>query len=129
MTAEAMVCWQFLGISRQHPACNEAGDFLLTELPGSGVVANDYYWYYATIAMYQLQGDYWRRWNDALQTTLINRQVKEGPLKGSWNTDTLWGSYGGRVYTTAIAALALEVYYRFLPLYAETAQTSDKQRR
>ena len=33
MTAEALVCWQFLGLSRQNPACNEAGDFLLAELP------------------------------------------------------------------------------------------------
>ena len=120
MSAEAMVCWQFLGLPREHPACNEAGDYLLTELPGSGV-ANDYYWYYATIAMYQLQGDYWQRWNEALQTTLLGRQVKDGPLAGSWNTDTLWGGYGGRVYTTSIATLALEVYYQFLPLYGETA--------
>jgi hypothetical protein len=116
MTAEALVCRQFLGLPREHPACNEAGDYLLAELPGAAV-ANDYYWYYATIAMYQLQGDYWQRWNEALQSTLISRQVKDGPLAGSWNTDTLWGGYGGRVYTTAIAALALEVYYRFLPLY------------
>jgi hypothetical protein len=116
MTAEAMVCWQFLGLPREHPACNEAGDYLLAELPGSGI-ANDYYWYYATIAMYQLQDPYWQRWNEALQSTLLDRQVKDGPLAGSWNTDTLWGGYGGRVYTTAIASLALEVYYRFLPLY------------
>ena len=120
MSAEALVCWQFLGLPREHPACNEAGDYLLTELPGAGV-PNDYYWYYATIAMYQLQGDYWQRWNEALQSTLLVRQVKDGPLTGSWNTDTLWGGYGGRVYTTAIATLALEVYYRFLPLYGETA--------
>ncbi|MGD0383069.1 MAG: prenyltransferase/squalene oxidase repeat-containing protein [Thermoguttaceae bacterium] len=124
MTAEALVCWQFLGLPREHPACNEAGDYLLAELPGSGM-ANDYYWYYATIAMYQLQDPYWQRWNEALQSTLISRQVKDGPLAGSWNTDTLWGGYGGRVYTTAIAALALEVYYRFLPLYV--AGNGNKQ--
>jgi hypothetical protein len=125
MTAEALVCRQFLGLPRSHPACNEAGDFLLGELPGSGM-ANDYYWYYATFAMYQLQGDYWRRWNEALQNTLLARQVKEGPMAGSWNTDTLWGGYGGRVYTTAIATLALEVYYRFLPLYGEESFASGK---
>jgi hypothetical protein len=126
MSAEALVCWQFLGLPREHPACNEAGDYLLAELPGSGI-ANDYYWYYATMAMYQLQGTYWQRWNETLQATLIDRQVKDGPLSGSWNTDTLWGSYGGRVYTTAIATLALEVYYRFLPLYAETGYVSKSQ--
>jgi hypothetical protein len=119
MSAEALVCWQFLGLSRNHPACNETGDFLLTELPGQGGKPNDYYWYYGTLAMYQLQGDYWRQWNAALQKTLLDRQIKEGPLAGAWDTDTVWGGYGGRIYTTAIAALSLEIYYRFLPLYAE----------
>ncbi len=120
MSAEALVCWQFLGLSRQHPACDEAGDYLLGELPSDGQ-SNVYYWYYATLGMYQLQGAHWRRWNDALRTTLVGRQVKEGPLAGSWDTDDVWGGYGGRVYTTALSALALEVYYRFLPLYGVVA--------
>ena len=117
MTAEAMVCWQFLGLPRQHPACNEAGDLLLGELPGSGEY-NLYYWYYSTLAMYQLQGDYWRRWNEALRPAILGRQIKTGPLSGSWDTSEVWGAYGGRVYTTALATLTLEVYYRFLPLYS-----------
>ena len=120
MTAEAMVCWQFLGLSRQNPACNEAGDFLLAELPNDAN-SNLYYWYYATLAMYQLQGVHWQRWNDALREAVVSRQVKDGPQAGSWDTDDLWGGHGGRVYTTALATLTLEVYYRFLPLYAEVA--------
>ena len=91
----------------------------MAELPGQGVKPNDYYWYYGTLAMYQLQGDYWQRWNEALQKTLLERQIKDGPLAGTWDTDTVWGGYGGRIYTTAIATLSLEVYYRFLPLYAD----------
>jgi hypothetical protein len=116
MTAEALVCWQFLGMPREHPAGNEAGDYLLGELPGRGE-ANLYYWYYATLGMYQLQGAYWARWNDALQTTLVDSQRTSGPLAGSWDPVTLWDGYGGRVYSTALSALCLEVYYRFLPLY------------
>jgi hypothetical protein len=128
MSAEALVCWQFLGLPREHPACNEAGNYLLGELPGQDVKPNDYYWYYATLAMYQLQGEYWRRWNEAMHTVIVQRQVEDGPLAGSWNTDTLWGGYGGRVYTTAIAALTLEVYYRYLPLYAD-AVIADRRAR
>ena len=119
MTAEALVCWQFLGLAREHPACNEAGDYVVGEVPGEGV-CNLYYWYYGTLSMYQLQGDHWQRWNEALRATLVGRQVKEGPLAGSWNTDDLWGGNGGRVYTTALATLTLEVYYRFLPLYGRS---------
>ena len=33
--------------------------------------------------------------------------------------NTVWGGYGGRVYTTAMATLCLEVYYRYLPVYQE----------
>jgi hypothetical protein len=128
MSAEALVCWQFLGLPREHPACNEAGNYLLGELPGPDVKPNDYYWYYATLAMYQLQGEYWRRWNEAMHKAIVERQVVDGPQAGSWNTDTLWGGYGGRVYTTAIAALTLEVYYRYLPLYAE-AVIADRRSR
>jgi hypothetical protein len=125
MTAEALVCWQFLGLPRQHPAGNEAGDFLLEELPGTGTY-NLYYWYYATLGMYQLQGTHWQQWNEAMRTTVLSRQLKEGPQAGSWDTDDLWGCYGGRVYTTALATLTLEVYYRFLPLYTGVNAAEDR---
>jgi hypothetical protein len=118
MTAEALFCWELLGLERNHPAVAEAADYIAAELPGAGK-ANEYYWYYATLALYQLQGEPWRRWNAALQKTLIERQQKTGPLAGSWDTDTVWGGYGGRIYTTALAALTLEVYYRYLPLYTQ----------
>jgi len=120
MTAEALVCRVFLGMTPNHPVGKEAGDYLLAELPGQGR-DNLYYWYYATLGMYNLQGDHWDRWNDALQKTLLASQQKKGPLAGSWDPDTVWGGYGGRVYSTALAALSLEVYYRFLPLYVEAS--------
>lgn len=121
MTAEALVCWQFLGMPREHPAGKEAGDYLLQELPSLSGTPNLYYWYYATLGMFQLQGTHWEKWNAAMSKTLVSLQRKSGPLAGSWDTDTVWGGYGGRVYTTAMATLCLEVYYRYLPLYAEAA--------
>lgn len=116
MTAEALFCRQLLGLARQNPASDEAGDFILGELPGSGR-RNLYYWYYATLAMFQLQGEHWERWNSALQQELVATQLAKGPLAGSWDPNDVWGGYGGRVYSTAMGALCLEVYYRYLPLY------------
>jgi hypothetical protein len=116
MTAEAMLCWQFLGLPREHPACNEAAGYLLVAPPGVGQ-PNFYYWYYGTLVMYQLQGEGWQRWNTAVATQLVGLQNKEGPQAGSWDPDTAWGGYGGRVYSTALGAMCLEVYYRFLPVY------------
>ncbi len=122
MTAEALVCRQFLGMARDNPAADEAGKALLGELPSKDKV-NLYYWYYGTLGMYQLQGDYWQRWNEALQSALVGRQQTDGDLAGSWDPVCVWGGYGGRVYSTAMSALCLEVYYRFLPLYNNPANT------
>jgi len=118
MTAEALVCRTFLGMTPGSPAAKEAADYLMAELPGHGP-KNLYYWYYGTLGMYYLQGTQWHRWNAALQRTLTASQRKSGPQAGSWDPDTVWGGYGGRVYSTAMATLCLEVYYRFLPLYLE----------
>ncbi len=128
MTAEALVCRQFLGLARENPACNEAGDYVLGELP-SGDRINLYYWYYATLGMYQLQGEHWRQWNTALTKTLIERQNTAGKLAGSWDPDCIWAGYGGRVYSTSMAALSLEVYYRYLPLYGEFGPAAREARK
>jgi hypothetical protein len=121
MTAEALVCRQFLGLPRSNPAGDEAGNYIATDLPGRGP-SNFYYWYYATLGMFQLQGDHWQRWKNALEPTLIASQRTQGELAGSWDPDTVWGGHGGRVYSTALGALCLEVYYRFLPLYVQASE-------
>ncbi|MBN1590956.1 MAG: hypothetical protein JW888_15690 [Pirellulales bacterium] len=126
MTAEAMVCRQFLGMPPGSPTAIEAADLLLGELPGEGPV-NLYYWYYSTLGLYQIQGLHWDRWNQALQKDLVSRQRNSGETAGSWDPDTVWGSYGGRVYSTAMATLCLEVYYRYLPLYVDVETASNEK--
>ena len=122
MTAEALACRFYLGTPPSSLAAREASDFLIQELPGRGQ-SNLYYWYYATMALYQDQGPAWQTWNEALQQNLLARERREGRAAGSWDTDDVWGGYGGRVYTTAMGALCLEVYYRYLPLYEQTDET------
>jgi len=124
MTAEALFCRQLLGHMPSRHTGNEAASFVLRELPGKGK-PNFYYWYYATLALYQLQGPAWDQWNAALKPALIDSQRRDGLEAGSWDPTTVWGGYGGRVYTTALGALCLEVYYRYLPLYAETARAQS----
>lgn len=115
MTAEALLCRVMLGEANRPAAIQEATDFVLQELPGDGP-ANLYYWYYGSLALFQVQGEPWRIWNEALTQQLLTRQRQDGPLRGSWDPDTRWGAYGGRVYSTAMGALSLEVYYRYLPI-------------
>jgi hypothetical protein len=121
MTAEALACRFFLGIDREDPAVDEAANYLVLHLPDDGT-PNLYYWYYAQISLHQLQDGRWRRWNGAVQDRLLASQRTDGAFAGSWDPDTVWGSYGGRVYSTALGALCLEVYYRYLPLYGPEAK-------
>ncbi len=127
MTAEALVCRQFLGMSRDNPAAGEAANYLLGELPTSERI-NLYYWYYGTLSMYQQGGEPWQQWNRAMQSTLLPRQITTGTNAGSWDPDCVWGGYGGRVYSTAMATLCLEVYYRYLPLYQHEQRLAEQIR-
>ncbi len=136
MTAEAWVCRQFLDVGGPGPASTEAAEFLLRHesdrivaaMTGGAVVlaaeyllrTNFYYWYYATLALYQHGGEPWSRWNAAMRDRIVGLQHASGHRAGSWDPDeSLYGSKGGRIYCTALAALTLEVYYRYLRLYDE----------
>ena len=75
--------------------------------------------YYATLAMFQMGGDYWKKWNESMQRVLLHTQSKGGCADGSWDAASApHGKAGGRVFTTAIGCLSLEVYYRYLPVAA-----------
>ena len=119
MTAEALACRQFLGLTGQDDQ-REAAEYLLQALP-SAETADHYYWYYATLSLFQAGGDSWREWNAALATTLVETQRQAGEQAGSWDPDRRWGQHGGRVFSTALCSLCLEVYYRYLPMYGQTA--------
>jgi len=125
MTAEALYCRLLLdetiGGGLDETSAREATDSLLADRPTATRV-NLYYWYYATLALHHRQQadsqaeDAWFAWNSDLTSTLLQTQVDAGPDAGSWNSNTVWGGYGGRVYTTAMATLCLEVYYRYAPI-------------
>lgn len=118
MTAEALVCRQFLNVVHGDAMASEAKSFILQETPGVGL-ANHYYWYYATLAMHQLQGEAWSQWNAALKRELLGGQVRAGEFSGSWEPDEIWGRQGGRIFSTALCAMCLESYYRYAPLAVE----------
>jgi hypothetical protein len=107
MTAEALATRLLIGEKVPAIEIAEAERYLLGRLPGTGQ-DNYYYWYYATLALHQLQDEAWDRWNAALKRRLLATQRPDG----SWPSGTVWGGYGGTVYTTAMATLCLETYYR-----------------
>ncbi len=73
-----------------------------------------YYWYYGSLAMFQVGGTPWKTWLEALKTAVIDHQRKDPvSFKGSWDPVDPWGRDGGRVYSTALLVMCMEVYYRY----------------
>ena len=84
-----------------------------------------YYIYYATLALYQHQGSIWKDWNQRLKDTLPRVQNKTGSKEGSWDPSRGLAGNGGRITSTALATLSLEVYYRILPIYGFRGNADD----
>ncbi len=121
MTAEGLLCRQYLGWPRDHPKLREGLELLRADGPFSIDDHNVYYWYYATQVLHHYGGPFWRDWNDQMKVKLPALQIKEGRERGSWAPQRDRWSIGGRLYTTCLSLYCL-VYYRHMPLYKQAGQ-------
>ena len=81
-----------------------------------------YHDYYATLVLHHVRHREWAAWHVPLRDHLIKTQSKLEHEAGSWHFKDENGDVGGRLYTTAMAAMILEVYYRYLPLYQDRGE-------
>jgi hypothetical protein len=110
------------GWGPSHPGMEAGAAYLLKDgPPAPGKLLDMYYYYYATQVLHFREGPDWQRdWNPKMRDLLTGRQVTAGKTAGSWDPDPRdeWiGKQCGRLGTTCLALLTLEVYYRHLPLY------------
>lgn len=138
MTAAGLTSESLLGWRSDSPLRLAQKTRLFAQLPSGGLAQGRdpsqlhsyYYWYYGTIAMFQTGGRDWQRWNAGLRDALLPLQSRDKTAKGekrhrfgSWPPFGpgwgKWGRMGGRVYTTAICTLTLEIYYRHTPAYLD----------
>jgi hypothetical protein len=121
MTAEGLLCRQYLGWPRNDKRLNRGVDVLVKNLPSSDEgKTHVYYWYYAAQVCHHMEGDPWRKWNYAMREALPALQIREGKERGSWDPtmdETTGVNGGGRLFVTCLATYSLEVYYRHLPIY------------
>ncbi len=118
MTAEAMLCRQYLGWKHDDRRLRAGIDQILANRIDYDDDMNVYYWYYATQACHHMDGKDWDRWNEVMREKVPAAQVKTGSNRGSWNSNAdRWGSHGGRMYVTCLSVFMLESYYRHLPIY------------
>ncbi|MCA9131186.1 MAG: terpene cyclase/mutase family protein [Planctomycetales bacterium] len=113
-TAIGNLIRMFRGISNTDPRILESAQFL-NQLGRSGT--DIYFNYYASLYLFHIGDPFWSDWNPACREYLIRTQATGGHEAGSWYFENPYGKEGGRLYTTAMAAMTLEVYYRFSPLY------------
>ena len=118
LTAIAVMARIFMN-RRNDPVTAGGCDLLLKDKPRwDGNFIDFYYWYYASLALFQFdgpRGPKWRAWNEDMKNALVPHQNRTAAecRHGSWEPVDRWSCEGGRVYGTAINALTLEVYYRY----------------
>lgn len=134
--AVGLLCQQYLGMAGDDPYIERAGAVInanppkwverdadmpipLDKMALFTSTNNYYFWYYANLALHQRHGAAWEKWHPQVRDLLLRIQDRDGDKEGSWPPLTYGGSVGGRVYTTALAVLSLEVYYRYSPMYRE----------
>jgi len=118
MTAVGCLCMQFLGHGDDERV-ETALKWLREQQPDWESAAGwaMYFMYYLTQTMFQGGDQFWPKWNEQMREMLIRSQASDG----HWDPPPKSGEVGpmGKtpVYATALGALMLETYYRFLPMY------------
>ncbi|MBP88149.1 MAG: hypothetical protein CMJ64_15765 [Planctomycetaceae bacterium] len=117
-TAVGLLLRMYLGWRQSDELLGRGSLFLSNRGPSK---TDMYFNYYATQVLAHRGGTAWRIWNDDMRDYLVDAQARSGHEAGSWFFTDRHGSFGGRLYTTSISAMILEVYYRHMPLYGEEA--------
>ncbi len=108
----------FIRRQKSDPVLGLAADLLLQDPPNPQGGAVDYcYWYFASLAIFQLHGPSGRPWKSShsqMKEAFRHLQIRASGtcLHGSCEPVDRWSREGGRVYATAIGALSLEFYTR-----------------
>ncbi|HVX13381.1 MAG TPA: prenyltransferase/squalene oxidase repeat-containing protein [Pirellulales bacterium] len=126
-TAVGLLCRMYLGWEHEKPALEKGVKYLASLGPQT---SNMYFSYYATQVIHQYDGpdgDIWQAWNVKMRDSLVASQAMEKHETGSWMFKGADHGFdaGGRLYCTAMAAMTLEIYYRYMPIYTKKSQEDD----
>jgi hypothetical protein len=121
MTSEMIFARILLGEHLSDAEVRDATEFLSQYSP-EAAHPDLYCWYYASLCMLQMNSPAWSQWNARTRDTLIQLQTRGGFADGCWEINAKGIDRSGYIFTTAIATLTLEVYYRYAPGLAEAAR-------
>ena len=126
-TAVGLLCRMYLGWDHDKPELEKGAKYLASLGPQTG---NMYFSYYASQVLHQYDGpdgDIWQAWNTKMRDALVGSQALEKHETGSWMFKGADHGFdaGGRLYCTAMAAMTLEIYYRYMPIYTKKSAEDD----
>lgn len=117
-TAVGLLCRMYLGWPRTMTPIRDGAAYLADLGPSR---TDLYFDYYATQVLHHYGEPHWEKWNLTMREYLIRTQETSGHERGSWHFADEHGDQAGRLYSTAMSIMILEVYYRYLPLYGDRA--------
>jgi hypothetical protein len=130
LTAEGLLCRQWLGWPKNHPAQINGIEYILSDAfrpQWSNGKRNVYAWYYAAQVLHNRGGDEWRNWYLPTRDLIVKNQVKSSnpKVRGSWHPTQPPGmgeeyaEKAGRLYLTSLCLLILETPTRHAPIYGD----------
>jgi len=125
MTAIGMLARTFTGEDPRKSKIIRLGADLLAKLPPTWNPRDGsidmYYWYYGSLVMFQVGGKHWALWRKAMDKAILQTQRRDTDhcrYKGSWDPVGPWGRDGGRIYSTALMAMSMQIWYRYDRVFA-----------
>ena len=143
MTAEGLLCRQFMGWSKKYPPMKDGVAYLRQPANRPQWDARGqadphvYYWYYAGHVLHNMGGKPWEDWYKDVSAMIVTHQSKSSKrdrdTRGSWDPKDAKGVYygyaktGGRLYITTMCLLVLEMPFRHQSLYALSEGNNTKE--
>lgn len=126
----ALVSAVFMSMKNNEVMERTLGNYIIKKQLPTQWPTNLYYLYYNTFGTFQLGGEHWTSYNGAMRDLLVNNQRREPHcFDGSWDLGSNFASEHGRVLSTALACLSLEVYYRYASVHGAEPKTDKKATR
>ncbi len=133
LTAMSLTASYLMGRGGSDPVTAAGTEALLATIPPDAAFRERMsldlcHLWFGSLALLRTQGDSkncWEPWNGKVRKALVALQQtaqdaeseKTGLVSvgGSWTLIDRWSSFGGSVYTTSLAILTLQSYYRYPP--------------
>lgn len=87
-----------------------------------------YAWYYQTQAMFHTGSSAWKQWNTMFVPELVKHQNREGYWECPNKDPVKYQVKYDKWYTTTLAALSLQVYYRYLPTFKMSKNLENEEK-